>query len=492
MDNDQETGDRSVQNQQMTEAQSRSLKKKLRLRDLVLAQILFILSPTWIGAAALQGSQHHMFYWLLTMPLFFLPLVLVVTYLMRQVPLEGGLYQWAKFGFNDKVGFMVAWNLWLYVILYLAQLGLIASAYCKSIFKNADWWASAWFPPVTACVIILLLVVCSTFGFGLGNWIHNTGSIITMIAFAAVIAVPIVAWMGGTLSSYHPFEMSVPDGLSKENINIFTRMAAGGLAGLEYVAIFAGECSNARPERDLRRSVFISAPVLVVLYILGTSSVLAFGLNRETLELAAPIPQVLALGLEPYGTAAFYLGSTISLCLLWTFLAYGNLALSANSRLFMVAGWDHLLPGWFAKKHEKYKTPVNSILLAGAVSILLALAFTLLNALLNQESWGAVYQILSSIGGVFFSLAYLVLFAIPIVGLKNQGARPSLWLKLAAATGFVVTLLYIVFQIYPIIDDVKNLSAYAVQISLTTILANFVGLLILYFGEKRRRRAVVA
>ena len=27
------------------------------------------------------------------------------------MPLEGGLYQWAKLGFNEFTGFMVAWNL---------------------------------------------------------------------------------------------------------------------------------------------------------------------------------------------------------------------------------------------------------------------------------------------------------------------------------------------------------------------------------------------
>jgi len=35
----------------------------------------------------------------------------------------------------------------------------------------------------------------------------------------------------------------------------------------------------------------------------------------------------------------------------------------------MVAGWDHLLPEWFTRLHASYKTPVNSILLLGAVTL---------------------------------------------------------------------------------------------------------------------------
>ena len=40
------------------------------------------------------------------------------------MPLEGGLYQWAKLGFNELTGFMVAWNLWLFAILNTSEIGL--------------------------------------------------------------------------------------------------------------------------------------------------------------------------------------------------------------------------------------------------------------------------------------------------------------------------------------------------------------------------------
>ena len=56
------------------------------------------------------------------------PQAAVVIYLNRCMPLEGGLYQWAKLGFNDFIGFLVGWNLWLYVILIVATLGLVIAA----------------------------------------------------------------------------------------------------------------------------------------------------------------------------------------------------------------------------------------------------------------------------------------------------------------------------------------------------------------------------
>ena len=85
------------------EAHSASLKKELGVRDLALTQILFIVGLTWIGVAGKLGPSHVVF-WLLALVLFYLPSAAVVIYLNRLMPLEGGLYQWAKLGFNQTVG----------------------------------------------------------------------------------------------------------------------------------------------------------------------------------------------------------------------------------------------------------------------------------------------------------------------------------------------------------------------------------------------------
>src|SRR5437588_13059328 len=84
---------------------SASFKKELGLRDLVLTQIAFVVGGSWVGTAAKLGPSQAM-YWLLAIALFYVPLAAVVIYLNRLMPLEGGLYQWAKFGFNEVTGFM--------------------------------------------------------------------------------------------------------------------------------------------------------------------------------------------------------------------------------------------------------------------------------------------------------------------------------------------------------------------------------------------------
>ena len=43
---------------------------------------------------------------------------------------------------------------------------------------------------------------------------------------------------------------------------------------------------------------------------------------------------------------------------------------TGSSRLPMVAGWDRLLPSWFSRLHPRYKTPINSIIFVGAITLL--------------------------------------------------------------------------------------------------------------------------
>ncbi len=81
------------------------LKKELGLFDLVLTQIVFVVGTIWVGWAAKLGD-HQMVFWLLAILTFYLPLAAVVIFLNRLMPLEGGVYQWAKLAFNDFVAFM--------------------------------------------------------------------------------------------------------------------------------------------------------------------------------------------------------------------------------------------------------------------------------------------------------------------------------------------------------------------------------------------------
>jgi ABC-type transport system involved in cytochrome c biogenesis permease subunit len=89
----------------------------------------------------------------------------------------------------------------------------------------------------------------------------------------------------------------------------------------------------------------------------------------------------------------------------------------------------------------------------------------------------------------FYAIAYLALFAIPLLSPKDRGLRPRWWLCLAAISGFLMTLLYVVLSIFPIID-VENSRGYSMKIAAVVLGANFLGWAIYRAGQQKRRRTL--
>src|SRR5436305_3750046 len=284
--------------EEQVEERSRVFKKELGLRDLVLTQILYIVGLSWVGTAAKLDTAHIVF-WIAAIILFYLPSAVVVIYLNKLMPLEGGLYQWAKLGLSDFVGFMVAWNLWLYVIILNSEIGLqLATNLSYAIGPSAAWLAgSKWFIAFGGFVIVGLMTVVSMLGLGVGKWIHNVGGLIMLIVFALLIGLPILSLVRGTIHEYHPLAIKMP-ALTLLNLNLLGKMGFGALGGFEYVGILAGECRD--PVRSITRSVIIAAPIIALMFILGTSSVLAF-VRHYDVDSLGPIPQVLSLGFSVFG-----------------------------------------------------------------------------------------------------------------------------------------------------------------------------------------------
>jgi len=241
------------------------------------------------------------------------------------------------------------------------------------------------------------------------------------------------------------------------------------LGGFEYVAIHAGECRN--PERAITRSVWFAAPIIGVMFILGTASVLAL-VPIDQIDLIAPIPQVLSVGFHAFGSADVVAPITI-LVLLCVRVAQSSVMFAGNTRLPMVAGWDGLLPPWFTRLHPRYQTPVNSIVFVGAVTLAFSIAGLI--GVGKQEA----FQLLWNASAIFYALTYLVMFALPIFAIASPG-----WLKLASISGFLMTLAFVVLSILPIVQ-VESRVSFALKISTVVVLTNAAGLGIFLARAKR-------
>lgn len=460
------------------EARSAVFKKELGLFDLVLTQVVFVVGTVWVGWAAKLGN-HQMAFWLLAIITFYLPLAAVVIFLNNRMPLEGGLYQWAKLAFNDFIAFMVAWNLWVFGILVMSGIGLIIKKnIAYAIGPRADWMHENKSMTTAVCVVLMIsIIAASRRGLALGKWVQNVGGIFLLVTFATLILLPFITAGRGTLTNYHPFSTALPE-FTSLNINIFSKLAVGALSGFEYIAIMAGECRA--PARNISRSVLISAPIIALMFILGTASVLAF-VRPEDVDLIGPIPQVLSRGFSSFGWVSVLVSLTI-FGVAARQIALMSIYFAGNTRLPMVAGWDDLLPAWFARLHERYRTPVNSILFVGMVTLAFSLASLI--GVKEQEA----FQIQDNAATVFYALMYMVLFAIPLIAMKRFGVRSPLWLKVAAASGFIVSVIAGFYTMIPI-TTVDHPRMFAAKILVVVIVANGIGVLLYFLGRRRAERS---
>ena len=459
------------------QAHSASLRRELGIADLALAQILIIIVPEFYGTAVKAGNAHVVL-WLLAIVLFFIPHAFVVAHLNRLMPLEGGLYEWARLGFSDRVGFLTAWNIWLLQTVQVSQIALVTTTYISYAAPSAAWIATSQPALIAASVaLITLMMLIARFGLGIGKWVSNVGSVFTVFILTVLILLPYFHVWRGHLPAYHPLPLVLPP-MTLLSFSIFSKMTFGALSGFETVAIFAGESRS--PARNIARSILFTAPIIAILYIFGTSGILAF-VSPDAVDVIGPIPQALRSAFSEFSQAGPIVAIAILLLLL-NYLCSYTLYFSANTRLPMAAGWDHLLPRWFTRLHPKYRTPVNSIFFMGGVA--LASSTAVLIGTGSQES----FVLLQTWAWTFYGLAYLVKFAIPIVSAKQKGLRPRLWLRLGAASGFLVTLLFVLLSVQPVIP-VASKVGYFLKVVLVIVGANFVGWTIYRAGQGKRERA---
>lgn len=451
-----------------------ALRRELGLRDLVLMQFLCVISTTWLGVAGRLGASHAIL-WLVAMSLFYAPLALVVIHLQRRTPLEGGLYQWTKQAFGSSAAFMVSWNIWLFSVLNTGLVGLLVATYFSYAFgPKAAWMVeSPWFSAAASAAVIAMLAGLAVRGLSASKWMHNASGVALALTFVALLGLPIAHLVRGSLRGFPLIPTEAP-AVSLSSVSAVGKLGFGALCGFESAAIVSGECHD--PRRAVGRSVLIAAVGVAIAYVFGTAAVLSF-VRPEEIDLEIPIPQVLSVGLPPLGGLG-YLVPVVVIVLLGCSLGGGSINFTTTSRLPMVAGWDRVLPAWFGRLHPRWGTPVNAILVTALV--MLAFAGGSLLGVRHDEA----YQLLLNASLVCYALTYLVMFAIPLRRAHHDQGRSAPWLKVAAVSGFVMTLLYIVTAGVPLVK-VQSAVGFSGRILGVALLGNLVGVALLLLARRR-------
>ena len=401
-----------------------SLRRELRLWDLVFLNVTAVLSVRWVGAAAHAGPG-SLSLWLLAILAFFLPAALVMASLSQRFPDEGGLYVWTKHAFGDWHGFLCAWLYFLSNLLFtpsLALAGVAMSGYLWSA-DPAGLAQNRTYNVVFTLLLLWAAYISHLVGLKFGKWTGNLGGASTSLAALSLVVVAAWSWAhGGSVTRFH----LVP-AANWENLNTWSQIAFA-LVGLELGPILGGEIVD--PRRNVPLAGWISAGACAFFYIAGTAAILVLLPSPEVSQVTGLVQAGNAAGLR-LGWPAF----SPMFALLIVVGTFGALAswIAGSTRLPFVIGLDHYLPDAFAKLHPRWATPYVSILTqAIAATILLA-------ATQAGETIVAAYQILVDMMVITTFLPYLYIFAVA----WKYGQR------IAAALGLAISIAAILLSMVP-------------------------------------------
>jgi amino acid transporter len=450
----------------MTEITSRTdapeatttLNRALGLRDLVLFNLVAVVGLRWLATAAKSGPS-ALALWLLAAVFFFVPQGLVVTELSSRFPQEGGIYQWTKRALGEKHGYVCGWCYWINNVLYYPNL-LISTAVIATyvVGKGDSGLSSDWTYVLTATLVCLwLAVLMNVVGVGTGKWLQNAGGVGTYIPGLILIALGAIAVaMHRAPANPITAQNVVPDLGNLGELNLWASIAFA-FAGLELSSAMGGEVRD--PRRTLPRAILIAAPLIALVYILGTGALLWL-VPTGDINIVSGFLQATDAGARQLSPGLWWLAPLAAAA--YTIGNIGGVGawLTGPARVAFAIGLDKYFPPAFGRVHPKWKTPYVAILVQAS----LATIFLLISVLGKGTTVEKAYLILLDTQLLIYFIPYCYLFIsfllhrrtpAPADTVRVPGGSAGAWV--VGLSGLLVTLFAMIVAMIPPSGDEQPL-----------------------------------
>ena len=434
----------------MSESASENAKPKLPrvmgFWDVLLFNIVTVLGPRWIAAAAHNGTS-SITLWFLAALLFFVPTAFVIAELSTRFPQEGGLYAWSKDAFGEFHGFVAGWTYWIYTLFYFPAL-LFASASMAAYIGGIGYAPLAQnrsFLLAGSFVLFFVAVFMNIIGLRIGKWLQNAGAVGTFVPLMMLIVAAACVWYRhGSVTQFT--WSNIRPHWNWDTVNFWPQIAFA-FGGLELVSSMSEEVKN--PRKTFPRAILGSGIVIAVIYIAGTIAVLSL-MSSVTVDPKSGVFQALTIASATLKITALGIIAAI-------LVTVGNAGgvgstVAGISRVPFAVGVDRYLPRAFAKVHPKWETPYVSILVQAGISG----AILLLSQI--SETTVSAYQILVDATNILYFIPFLYMYAAVIklayrpdratsTAALIPGGKTGVWM--AGGMGFIVVLASIILSVVP-------------------------------------------
>lgn len=282
------------------------------------------------------------------------------------IPLNGGSQAYLNQIFGPLPSFLFSWT--AITILKPGSSAIIAIIFGEYFARGlgASFMTSYWMQKVIAIVGLLLVTGLNSFsnisGARAGN-IFLVAKILLLLAISIIGLIEIRHFKDtSALSSQSLFEGS-SSSLGEYAVALYAGLwAYDGWDNVNYVS---AEMKN--PQRDLPRVIHIAMPIVIVAYIFTNIAYFSV-MSEEEIEAATSV--ALTFSTKIFGTSG---GIVFALLISLSCIGALNATMFSSARLIYSAAGEGFLPQIFAQLHSKRGTPVNSLLLQAAITIVFIL-----------------------------------------------------------------------------------------------------------------------
>lgn len=353
-----------------------------------------VILDTLAASAAIGPSAFA--WWGIMLIGFVLPYSLVVTELGTTWPAEGGIYDWIKRAFGQRMAARTSFLYWINVGLWMPSVYILFAGTFASLY----WPKMSLFWQITLCLALTWLTVgfcnvSATVCLKIARW--GAWAKIAVIIVLGLAGLHYLA-KNGLANHFQPASL-IPH---LDESSRFLPAIIYSLLGLELVASMGKMIK--KPERTLPLAMLTSALCISLLYLFGTFGLLA-ALPIKEINLVSGIIDAMKI---IFSESEFSRGILHVLCALTLFSFISNMVTwtSGSSRTAAEAALSGELPACLGIISYRYQTPVGANMATGIIATLVIVCYSQLASDNSDLFW-----IIFSFSSCIFLLPYLFLFS---------------------------------------------------------------------------------
>lgn len=302
------------------------------------------------------------------------------------IPVSGSAYTYSYATMGELIAWIIGWDLVLEYTVAATTVSISWSRYLVVFLQNVGielphaFTACPWdggivnIPAMLIVVLMSLILMRGTAGSSFFN------GLIVFLKIAVILLFVVLGWKFIQSDNYVPYIPENTGKLGKFGLSGVLRGAAivfFAFLGFDAVSTAAQETKN--PKRDMPIGILVSLLVCTILYILF-AHVMTGVAHYTQFEGQVGIAPV-AVAIENMGTidasgaiqpAYPWLNKAIVLAILFGYCSVIMVTLLGQSRVFLSMSHDGLLPPFFSRINERFRTPVHSNCLFMVVVSILA------------------------------------------------------------------------------------------------------------------------